>query len=119
MQIPDTITKHPSILASVLARADGEELVIAGSEAWHPLLRAALPLMARTSAGFVRIVAGDNTIIVQRELDSLLGVVIVTGDPVAKSLHRMIRRVLVPPGKRGPKPKARPASGSVVVGGGL
>ena len=109
VQIPDTITKHPSILASLLASADASEVVTAGAEAWHPLLRAALPLMALTDADHIRVVLADHTVIIQRELD-IVGVAIVTGDPIVKSIHRMIRRVIVP-AKRGAKPKtAAPAS---------
>ena len=110
VQIPDTITKHPSILASLLASADASEIVTAGAEAWHPLLRAALPLMALTDADHIRVVLADHTVIIQRELDSLVGVAIITGDPIVKSIHRMIRRVIVP-AKRGARPKtATPAS---------
>ena len=112
--IPDTITNNPAILASVLARADLPEIAIAGETSWHPLLRASLPLMDLTSADFIRIVVGEHTAIVQRELDSLVGVVFQNGNPVSKSIHRMIRRVIVPPSKRGAKPKVRePAPASL------
>ena len=105
--IPDTIANHPAILASVLARADLPEIATAGSATWHPLLRASLPLMDLTGADYIRVVAGEHTIVVQRELDSLVGVIFRTGDQISKSVHRMIRRVIVPPAKRVAKPAAR------------
>ena len=101
--IPDTITSNPAILASVIARADLPELA-AGSAAWHPLLKVSLTLLAMTDANHIRIAVDTHTLIIQRERDSIVGVVIVTGDPIGKSIHRMIRRA-VGPAKRGAKPR--------------
>ncbi len=69
-------------------------------------------LLALTDEPTVRLVVGEHTIVVQRELGQIVAVVLPTGHAVAKSLRRMIRRMarkergpyVAPP--VGPAPKA-------------
>lgn len=102
--IPDTITSNPAILASVLARANLPEPAVAGAAGWHQLLLASLPLLTLAGTNYIRIAVNTHTIIIQCEGGSVVGVVIETGDPIGKSIHRMIRRA-VTPAKRGAKPR--------------
>jgi hypothetical protein len=101
--IPDTITSNPAILASVLVRAELPELATAGAAAWRPLLQASLQLLALTDVNYIRIAVDTYTLIIQREGTSTIGVVIATGDPIGKSVHRIIRRA-VGATKRSSKP---------------
>ena len=99
MAIPPILTDNPAVIAVVL-RADHhdpmERLDWHGQSSWRPLLQGALLLIEATSEPYIRVVAGDYTVVIQREGRQTYGVVIRTGDPVAKSLHRMIRRAVHP-----------------------
>lgn len=99
MAIPPILTDNPNVIA-VVFRADHhdpiERLDWHGQASWRPLLQGSLLLIEATSEPYIRVVAGDFTAIIQREGRQTYGVVIHTGDPVAKSLHRMIRRASNP-----------------------
>jgi hypothetical protein len=83
-----------------LAATEGFESIIVESDArilrgkpeWHDILRTALDLFKRTDEADMRLIVGKYTITYQREANEIVGVVIATGHPVAKSLRRMIRR---------------------------
>lgn len=87
-----------------------------GDASWHPVLDGALDLFKRTDEKSIRLVVGKHTIVVQRESDETVAVVLPTGHAIAKSLRRMIRRMARK--NRGPvvKPK-QPEAGMVVSGG--
>lgn len=72
---------------------------------WELVMSSALVMYRRVretighNGGYIRVVVGIHTVLVQREHGVSYAVVVETGHAVAKSLHRMIRKV------------ARPASG--------
>lgn len=108
-----------SLLANIdhLAVAAGIEAVVVdastrdyrGTPTWHAVLDGALDLFKRCDEKSIRLVVGKHTIVVQREADETVAVVLPTGHAIAKSLRRMIRRMARK--DRGPvaKPKAEPA----------
>jgi hypothetical protein len=77
-----------------------------GEEHWHRVLDGALDLFRRTDERSIRLVVGKHTIVVQKESDEVVAVVLPTGHAIAKSLRRMIRRMARK--DRGPLPKSRP-----------
>ena len=96
-----------------LAIAAGIEAVVVetetrdyrGDQTWHAVLDGALDLFKRTNEKSIRLVVGTNTIVVQKEGEEVVGVVLPTGHAIAKSLRRMIRRMSRK--DRGPLPKAK------------
>lgn len=96
-----------------LAIASGIEAVVVdtgsrerrGDQHWHPVLDGALDLFQRTDEKSIRLVVGKHTIVVQKENDETVAVVLPTGHAIAKSLRRMIRRMARK--NRGPLPKAK------------
>ena len=107
-----------SLLANIdhLAIASGIEAVVVeaktdsprsyrGDQTWHPVLDGALDLFGRTEEKSIRLVVGKHTIVVQKENEEVVSVVLPTGHAIAKSLRRMIRRMARK--DRGPLPKAR------------
>ena len=96
-----------------LAIAPGIEAVVVetssrgyrGSTTWHPVLDGALDLFKRTQEKSIRLVVGKHTIVVQKEGEEVVAVVLPTGHAIAKSLRRMIRRMARK--DRGPLPKAK------------
>lgn len=105
-----------SLLANIdhLAVAAGIEAVVVdagtrdyrGGQAWHAVLDGALDLFKRCDEKSIRLVVGKHTIVVQRESDETVAVVLPTGHAIAKSLRRMIRRMARK--DRGPVPKPKP-----------
>lgn len=118
MEIPDNVANCPAILATILHTFDAPQLHFGGDGSWHPLLQGALLLMSYTEAPSIRVTVDAHTLVIQREGTTLIGIVIKTGDPIGKSLHRMLSRTLSP-GKRGPKPKVEAATEAPQIGGGL
>ena len=104
-----------SLLANIdhLAIAAGIEAAVVdtgsreyrGTQDWHPVLDGALDLFHRTDEKSIRLVVGKHTIVVQRENEETVAVVLPTGHAIAKSLRRMIRRMARK--DRGPLPKAK------------
>ena len=104
-----------SLLANIehLAIAPGIEAVVVdtgsrdsrGTSTWHPVLEGALDLFGRTDEKSIRLVVGKHTIVVQKEGEEVVAVVLPTGHAIAKSLRRMIRRMARK--DRGPLPKAK------------
>lgn len=101
-----------------LAIAAGIEAVVVdtgtreyrGDQQWHRVLDGSLDLFRRTEEKSIRLVVGKHTIVVQREGEETVAVVLPTGHAIAKSLRRMIRRMARK--DRGPLPKSRPDLGS-------
>ncbi len=79
-----------------------------GTPIWHAVLDGALDLFKRCDEKSIRLVVGKHTIVVQRESDETVAVVLPTGHAIAKSLRRMIRRMARK--DRGPvaKPRTEP-----------
>lgn len=104
-----------SLLANIdhLAIAAGIEAVVAdggareyrGDQTWHPVLDGALDLFQRTAEKSIRLVVGKHTIVVQKENEETVAVVLPTGHAIAKSLRRMIRRMARK--NRGPLPRPK------------
>ncbi len=74
-----------------------------GKQSWESVLDGALSLFAKTDEQSVRLVVGKHTIVVQKENEETVAVVLPTGHAIAKSLRRMIRRMSKK--DRGPLPK--------------
>jgi hypothetical protein len=97
-----------------LAIAAGIEAVVVdtgtreyrGDEQWYRVLDGALDLFRRTDEKSIRLVVGKHTIVVQKETEETVAVVLPTGHAIAKSLRRMIRRMARK--DRGPIPKDFP-----------
>jgi hypothetical protein len=113
-----------SLLANIdhLAVAAGIEAVVVdaasrdyrGAQTWHAVLDGALDLFKRCDEKSIRLVVGKHTIVVQRESDETVAVVLPTGHAIAKSLRRMIRRMARK--DRGPVPKAKPEPAIIKAG---
>jgi|GEM_PF-1042521 len=96
-----------------LAIAAGIEAVVVdtgtreyrGDDQWHRVLDGSLDLFRRTEEKSIRLVVGKHTIVVQKEGDETVAVVLPTGHAIAKSLRRMIRRMARK--DRGPVSKSR------------
>ena len=94
-----------------LAIAAGIEAVVVdigsreyrGDDQWYRVLDGALDLFRRTDERSIRLVVGKHTIVVQKEGEETVAVVLPTGHAIAKSLRRMIRRMARK--DRGPLPK--------------
>lgn len=105
MQIPESLSKHPGIIAAMSARAwpANVEPAFHGDTGWRALLRDSMALTAHTTHDVVRVVIDKHTILITTHEQDLLGVVVETGHAVVKSLHRMIRRAMRP-AARGRRP---------------
>lgn len=77
-----------------------------GVDTWAPVLDASLQLFGQTGEDTIRLVIGQHTVIIQKELGDTVAVVLPTGHAIAKSLRRMIRRLAKK--ERGPVQTARP-----------
>jgi hypothetical protein len=103
--------EHLAIAAGIEAAVvDSGSREYRGDASWHAVLDGALDLFKLTDEKSIRLVIGKHTIVVQRESDETVAVVLPTGHAIAKSLRRMIRRMARK--NRGPvaKPKAEPAA---------
>jgi hypothetical protein len=104
-----------------LAIAAGIEAVVVdtvtreyrGDEQWYRVLDGALDLFRRTDERSIRLVVGKHTIVVQKESEETVAVVLPTGHAIAKSLRRMIRRMARK--DRGPLPKDFPIAATPAV----
>jgi hypothetical protein len=105
-----------------LAIAAGIEAVVVdigsreyrGDDQWHRVLDGALDLFRRTDEKSIRLVVGKHTIVVQKEGEETVAVVLPTGHAIAKSLRRMIRRMARK--DRGPLPKEYMQEGQAATG---
>lgn len=86
----DYLTNAPGVVAVTVEHATGREH--RGSVNWHSALDGVLTLFKRTGEAGMRAIIGKHTIVVQRESDEVVALVLPTGHAIAKSLHRMIRR---------------------------
>ena len=98
----DHLAKHDGVLAAsaALDKPGARAFTYAGAERWHPLLAACTAILDHTADGSIRVLAGAHTVVVQREHGEIAAVVYETGDAVAKSIHRMIRRAARPEGRK-------------------
>lgn len=117
----ERLTKNPDIIA-VATRADDTAIPIVWRDglpmsSWELVMSSALTMYQRVretvghDGGYIRVIVGMYTVLVQREYGTSYAVVIKTGHDVAKSLHRTIRRCAKPPRGAGPVKVAKPASG--------
>ena len=105
-------------VVALTVETPGQGRAFRGVDRWAPLLDGAMGLLALTDEPTVRLVVGEHTIVVQRELGQIVAVVLPTGHAVAKSLRRMIRRMarkergpyVAPAWPRPCRPTASPAS---------
>ena len=67
--------------------------IFRGPNSWCPILDTALNLFSMTSESSIRMVVGSFTVLIQRENQETVAVVLPTGHAIAKSLRRMIRRM--------------------------
>lgn len=104
-----------SLVANIdhLAIASGIEAVVVdsgtreyrGDNGWYAVLDGSLDLFKRTDEKSIRLVVGKHTVVVQKEGEETVAVVLPTGHAIAKSLRRMIRRMSRK--NRGPLPKPK------------
>lgn len=73
-----------------------------GDENWKGVLDGALGIFALTEEPTIRMVVGRHTVVVQKENEEVVAVILPTGHAIAKSLRRMIRRMAKK--DRGPLP---------------
>ena len=71
----------------------GQERAERGDPEWTSLLRAALALRELAEQPSIRVTLAEHSIVVQREGEQCAAILMISGDPVAKSLKRMIRRM--------------------------
>lgn len=79
-----------------------------GEERWEPVLAEAISLFRLTEEPSIRLVVGKHTVVVQKENEETVAVVLPTGHAIAKSLRRMIRRMSKK--VRGPLPEQTKAA---------
>jgi hypothetical protein len=84
------LSETPGIEAVVVRRPSAR--VDFGAAKWHTFLAGAIDLLALTDETALRLIVGKHTITVQRSGEETIAVVLPTGHPIAKSLHRIIRR---------------------------
>lgn len=109
---------HLAIAAGIEAVVvDTETREYRGDEQWYRVLDGALDLFRRTDERSIRLVVGKHTIVVQKESEETVAVVLPTGHAIAKSLRRMIRRMARK--DRGPLPKDFPIAATAGVGPGV
>lgn len=80
-------------IEAVIVDAQSSPRVFRGPDSWERVLEGALSLFARTNEPSIRLVVGKHTIVVQKESEEIVAVVLPTGHAIAKSLRRMIRRM--------------------------
>lgn len=94
-------------IAAVAVETASKPREFRGESTWNAILGSAIGLFQKTGETSIRLVIGKHTVVVQRENEETVAVVLPTGHAIAKSLRRMIRRMSKK--DRGPLP--RPASG--------
>lgn len=83
----------------------GGVLIDFGADAWMDALIGAVALRGILDQDEIRIVTGDDTILVLRERDHVIAVVFPTGNAISKSIHRMMRKAIRGPVRvRSPRP---------------
>lgn len=80
-----------------------------GDPKWTGILSAALELRELTDQNAIRITLEKHSVVIQREKDQVAAVLMLSGDPVAKSLKRMIRRMAARARPPLPEPTSSPA----------
>jgi hypothetical protein len=106
---------HLAIAAGIEAAVvDSGTREYRGDANWHAVLDGALDLFKRTDEKSIRLVVGKHTIVVQRESDETVAVVLPTGHAIAKSLRRMIRRMA----RKNRGPLAKPKTETTAFVGG-
>lgn len=71
----------------------GDQRVRRGEDRWTSILSAAIELRDICDQDSIRITLAEHSVVIQREKDQTAAVLMRSGDPVAKSLKRMIRRM--------------------------
>jgi hypothetical protein len=85
------LARVPGIEAVAAANSHPNLLrVYAGDADWKPLLDAALDLQ-RLTEHEVKLCIGKHTVVVQSANDETVAVAFPTGNPIAKSLRRLLR----------------------------
>ena len=108
--------EHLAIAAGIEAAVvDSGSREYRGDASWHAVLDGALDLFKLTDEKSIRLVIGKHTIVVQRESDETVAVVLPTGHAIAKSLRRMIRRMA----RKNCGPVAKPKTESPTISGGV
>lgn len=98
--------EHLRAAPGVVAVMIDEPTTYRGPDTWSPICAAGLQLLALTGEATLRVSVGQHAMVVQRERDHAVAVVIPAGHAVAKSLRRLIRRLAAR--ERGaPRPPAR------------
>jgi len=116
----DRLTSNPDIIAvatldddktiPIIWRHRELDAVDKPSPSWELVMSSALTMFQKVretvgcGEGYIRVIVGCHTVLVQREQGTSYAVVIVTGHAVAKSLHRTIKRCAKPPTRREAKP---------------
>ncbi|MEZ4453727.1 MAG: hypothetical protein R3B09_30005 [Nannocystaceae bacterium] len=87
---------HLAAASGVVALAidnPGHTRTFRGDQRWSAILEGSVKLLGLTDESTIRLVIGEHTLVVQKELDEVVAVVLPTGHAIAKSLRRMIRRM--------------------------
>ena len=71
----------------------GHTRTFRGDQRWSAILEGSIKLLGLTDESTIRLVIGEHTLVVQKELEEVVAVVLPTGHAIAKSLRRMIRRM--------------------------
>jgi len=87
------LVSAPGIEAVEVITSDGDR-AFRGEGRWTAALEGSLALFTKTTPeDSIRVVLTTHTVVVQREGDETVAVVLPTGHAIAKSLRRMIRRM--------------------------
>jgi hypothetical protein len=87
------LVSAPGIEAVEVITSHGDR-AFRGEARWTAALEGSLALFAKTHPeDSIRVVLSTHTVVVQREGDEIVAVILPTGHAIAKSLRRMIRRM--------------------------
>lgn len=103
----ERVLRHDGIVAVLdmtAEQAQAGESSWVGEERWKPIVLEAVRLRQIANEPSVRVLVGDNAVLVSGDEKHVVGVVFIKGHPVVKSVVRMVRQLM-----RGTMPAAPPA----------
>ncbi|MBL9107067.1 MAG: hypothetical protein JNL82_39570 [Myxococcales bacterium] len=77
-------------------QAQAGESAWVGDEKWKPIVLEAVRLRQVANEPSVRILVGENAILIAGDEKHVVGVVFIKGHPVVKSVVRMVRQLMRP-----------------------
>jgi hypothetical protein len=95
----ERVLRHDGIVAVLdmtAEQAQAGESAWVGDEKWKPIVLEAVRLRQVANEPSVRILVGENAILIAGDEKHVVGVVFIKGHPVVKSVVRMVRQLMRP-----------------------